>query len=243
MASASRPAALPASPSGTPRTLREALPLFYRHPSPRLLTLATALAVAVRVGLGGFTAWDALPLAALAVLWPLQEWAIHVGILHWRPRRIAGRTLDFEVPRKHRAHHRDPWRHELVFIPVRSFLYSVPLLLGLWWLLTPGPRLMATGVAAHLALALHYEAVHFLVHTRVQPRTRYYRRLWRNHRLHHFKNERYWYGVTRLEADRWLRTDPEPGAVAPSPTARRLHAEAPGGRAGAVPPVGPGPRP
>jgi hypothetical protein len=210
------------APAATPRTLREALPVLLRHGSPRLLLAALAAAVAARIALGGFTAWDLAPAAALLALWPLQEWAIHVYILHWRPRRLAGRLLDFRVPRLHRAHHRDPWNPALVFIPFHSFLYSLPLVAALWWAVTPDLRLAATGVACHLALALHYETIHYLIHTRVVPRTRYYRGLWRSHRLHHFRNEHFWFGVTRVGADRWLGTDPEPGAVPSSPTARTL---------------------
>ena len=77
-------------------------------------------------------------------------------------------------------------------------------------------------MAAHLALSLHYEWVHFLCHTRVPPRTRDYQRLVRNHRRHHFKNEHDWFGVTRLGGDRLLGTGPALGAVPTSPTARSL---------------------
>jgi hypothetical protein len=167
-----------------------------------------------------------VPPALLLALWPLQEWAIHVGILHWRPRRLGPWTLDFRVPKKHRAHHADPFDLELVFIPVHSFVYTLPLLLGLCLVLAPTLPLALTSLASYLALALHYEWIHFLVHTRVWPRTRVYQRLWRNHRLHHFKNEHYWYGVTRLGGDRLLGTGPAPTAVETSPTARRLHGAA-----------------
>ncbi|MDX2168661.1 MAG: fatty acid hydroxylase family protein, partial [Deltaproteobacteria bacterium] len=49
-----------------------------------------------------------------------------------------------------------------------------------------------------------------------------YQRLWRNHRLHHFKNEHYWFGVTMLSGDRLLRTAPAVKDVETSPTARNL---------------------
>jgi len=205
-----------------PATFREALPVFLSHGSPRVLIAALALAAAARLLAGPFTGWDLVPVLALVLLWPLQEWLIHVFVLHWRPRTWHGRRLDFDVPRKHRAHHAEPWRLDLVFIPMGSFLYSIPILVGLWWLVTPGPALALTGISAHLALALHYEWVHFGVHTRIWPRSRVYQRLWRNHRLHHFKNEHYWYGVTMLGGDRLLGSAPEPGAVATSPTARSL---------------------
>lgn len=213
---------VPASPARTPRTLREAWPIFARHASPRLLMLAVAVAVALRLAVGGFSAWDLLPAVAIFALWPIQEWLIHVFVLHYKPVRAFGRTLDFAVPRSHRAHHRDPWNVEILFIPLHSYLYTIPLLVLLWGGATRDVGLALTGIACHLALAVHYEAVHFLVHTRVSPRPRFYQRLWRNHRLHHFKNERFWYGVTRLEADRWLGTAPASDEVPLSPTARTL---------------------
>ena len=64
--------------------------------------------------------------------------------------------------------------------------------------------------------------MHYLVHTRYTPRSARYQRLWRNHRLHHFKNEHYWFGVTMLSADRLLRTAPDPESVERSETARTL---------------------
>lgn len=216
--SSPRPLAAPESP----RTLGEALPIFLRFGSPRLLLAALAISLAVRLALGGFSAWDLAPLAGLLLFWPLEEWLIHVFILHARPIRVLGRVFDFEVPRKHREHHRDPWKLELLFIPMSSFLYSLPLTVLVWFLVTPSAALAWTGISAHLALALHYEWVHFLVHTRVTPRTRRYQRLWKNHRRHHFKNEHYWFGVTMLSGDRLLRTAPAHDAVPTSPTCRAL---------------------
>jgi len=63
--------------------------------------------------------------------------------------------------------------------------------------------------------------VHLLVHTRYRPRTALYRRLWRNHRLHHFKNERLWFGVTMLGGDRLLGTAADPAAVSARASTRR----------------------
>lgn len=218
------PASRLAGPGDVPRTLREAVPVFLRHASPRLLIVAVAVAAAARIAVGRFSPWDLVPLAALVAFWPIQEWLIHVYILHRKPTTWRGRTVDFAVPRKHRAHHRDPWRLDLVFIPFHSFLYSIPIVVALWLALTPTLPLALTGICAHLAGALHYEWVHFLCHTRVVPRLALYRRLVRNHRHHHFKNEHYWFGVTMLAGDRLLGTAPPVDAVPTSPTARDLHA-------------------
>jgi hypothetical protein len=206
----------------SPDTIGRALPIFLAHASPRFLLLAVSVATAVRLQIGAWSAWDLLPVLGLLAFWPIQEWLIHVNILHYRPRRVLGRHLDFRVPRSHREHHLDPWNYRILFIPFHSFVYSVPLLVGIWYLVTPTAPLAWTGITAHFLLALHYEWIHFLVHTRVRPRTRFYKHLWDNHRLHHFKNERYWYGVTRTEGDWIFGTAPEAREVPTSQTCRDL---------------------
>ena len=61
------------------------------------------------------------------------------------------------------------------------------------------------------------------MHTRYRPSSRLYARLARNHRLHHFRNERYWLGVTSNSGDRILRTLPRSKTDVPlSDTARTL---------------------
>ena len=70
-----------------------------------------------------------------------------------------------------------------------------------------------------------YEWTHYLVHTDYKAKHALYRTIWRNHRLHHFKNEHYWYAVTSPGiADRVLGTYPDPQTVPTSPTARNLFA-------------------
>ena len=77
---------------------------------------------------------------------------------------------------------------------------------------------------AHRAyvLILLYEWTHFLIHTSHRPRSRYYRSIWRNHRLHHFKNEHYWHGITNTLSDRVLGTHRDARAVERSRTVRTL---------------------
>jgi sterol desaturase/sphingolipid hydroxylase (fatty acid hydroxylase superfamily) len=79
-----------------------------------------------------------------------------------------------------------------------------------------------TGLSTVYALTLHYEWVHFLVHTRYRPTSWPYDRLWRHHRLHHCKNEHYWFGVSMLGGDRLLRTAPSSSRVPTSATCRTL---------------------
>ena len=77
-------------------------------------------------------------------------------------------------------------------------------------------------MAAALTLLLAYEWTHYLIHTRYVPKSALYRFVWRAHRLHHFKNEHYWFGVTSTVGDHILRTAPEQARVPKSQTARTL---------------------
>ncbi len=206
----------------SPRTLGDAARVFAAHGSPRFLIAANVAALILRIAVGNWTQADLVLCAGIYVLWPVQEWLIHVFLLHFEPIRVGRWTLDFAIPIEHRAHHRDPWNLEILFIPVQGFFVSVPLLLLIFVGVMPTMALASTSLLFYLLMALRYEWVHFLVHTRYRPRTRYFRRLWRNHRLHHCKNEHYWFGVTMLGGDRLLRTSPDPASVPLSDTCRSL---------------------
>jgi len=72
-----------------------------------------------------------------------------------------------------------------------------------------------------------YEWTHYLIHSDYKPRSNWYREVWRNHRLHHYKNEHYWFTVTSAgTADRLFGTYPDPATVSTSPTAKNLHGAA-----------------
>ncbi len=75
--------------------------------------------------------------AALVALFPVIEWVIHVGILHWRPRRLGPVTIDSLLARKHRAHHADPRDLPLVFIPWQALAWLLPAYVAVAWLAMP----------------------------------------------------------------------------------------------------------
>ncbi|PXY22969.1 fatty acid hydroxylase [Prauserella muralis] len=220
---------------------RTALPLsgawreFWRHPSPWLIGATLLTAVVARLLTGEWRLGDALlPLGMLAVF-PFVEWVVHVCVLHWRPRSIAGLRLDPLLARKHREHHADPRDVPLVFIPWQVLLWLLPALLAVAALAFPRLGLGLTFFVTISAIGLGYEWTHYLVHSDYRPRTRLYRAVWRNHRLHHYKNEHYWFTVTTAgTADRVLRTYPDPGSVPTSPTAKNLHQSAGSNAAGSA---------
>jgi hypothetical protein len=207
-------------------SLGDAIRGFVRHPSPWLIGVVLVCSATARFAVGDWRLSDLLtPLVMLAVF-PFFEWAVHVCVLHWRPRRLGPVTIDPLLSRKHRAHHVDPRDVPLVFIPWQVHLWLLPVVAGIGLLAFPRTALGLTFTTVTGLLGLGYEWTHYLIHSDYKPRSRAYRAVWRNHRLHHYKNEHYWFTVTTTgTADRVLGTYPEARKVTTSPTARALHGE------------------
>lgn len=214
-------------------TLGDCWRSFIRKPSPPLLGLAILAALGLRLALGHFDWRDAVTAAGVLLATPPVEWAIHVYLLHARPLRIAGRRYDLLAAREHRAHHLAPGELDGVLIPAYAVLLFVPMIAATVWLLSfpihlvlGGERLAhaATGLLVSYVILGSYEWCHFLIHTPYRPRGRYYKSIWRGHRLHHYKNEHYWFGVTSTVGDHLLGTAPDQSKVAKSATARTLGA-------------------
>ncbi|MGH8676540.1 MAG: sterol desaturase family protein [Burkholderiales bacterium] len=209
-------------PDTLPRDAASALRVFWAHPSS-LLILSFVLPLAVaRLWLGDFNWRDAAVALAILAYFPFNEWLIHVFMLHYKPRKIFGRTVDFYLPVTHRRHHADPWNLKWVFIPRHVHAWTLPAIALILWALWPWKELALSGLTVYLLLGLHYEWVHFLAHIPWCPDNAYYQRRVREHRYHHFRNENYWWGVSMGLGDRVLRTAPEVENVGRSGTTSTL---------------------
>ncbi len=206
-------------------TLQDAGREFWKYHSPWIIGVTLVAAVTARIAVGDWQATDALVPVVMLGLFPFLEWAIHVFILHWRPKRIGRLTIDPLLARDHRRHHIDPRNVRLIFIPWKALLWAPPLTIAVALLAFPRLGLGLTFLVLISALGLVYEWCHYLIHSDYKPKTLVYRAIWRNHRQHHFKNEHYWFTVTSSgTADRVLGTYPDLSAVETSPTAKNLHA-------------------
>lgn len=206
-------------------TLAQAFVIFARRRSPRLLSVSLLVLSVARIIVGEIGLWDLLLLSAVAALQPFTEWVIHVVILHWRPRKLGPITLDSYLSWSHREHHKKPHDERWWFIPLRSALagYAAIAVIGAWVMPTTG--LWLTLMLSTTVFGFIYEWSHYLCHAAYRPRSRWYKRIVRHHRWHHFKNEHYWMGVSRHFGDRVLGTDPHVKDVETSPTCRDLLAQ------------------
>jgi hypothetical protein len=211
-----------AAPRDTPADARAAVRVFFQHWSPRLLVSAAIGWTAVRLVAGQWSVADLLVACCIVAFWPVQEWLIHVLVLHFKPRRVLGLRVDLANAYKHRAHHRDPWRVDLVFVPWFTVLPGLFVLPALAFGLLPTTQLSLTALMVYFVMSAHYEWVHYICHIRWCPPLDHYRVLVDSHRCHHFKSEKHWLGVSLLMGDRLLGTAPDPKSVEKSDTVRTL---------------------
>lgn len=209
-------------PADSPRTAGQAIRVFLAHPSPLIIVAALIGLGLLRMQEGGLGWLDAVIALGVFALFPVNEWMIHVFILHYRPCRIFGVTVDFYLPKTHRRHHADPWNLDWVFVPrhVHALVLGAVALAyfvaGTW-----RPELL-TFSFVYLLLGLHYEWVHYLTHITWSPPVAYYVQRVLEHRWHHFRNENYWWGVSMGMGDRLFGTAPDAKGVSRSGTNRDL---------------------
>jgi len=214
------------------KTLSGARREFLRKESPWVIGAGILALAVIRIVVGDVTWRDAVAVALMLAIYPFGEWAIHVYLLHAKPVRIRGRKFETVAARAHRAHHQDPTDLDMVLLywwqAAFLLLLAVPFTVAVGALVTTpiaGPVPLGALVSAGLAgycMVFVYEWTHFLIHTSHRPRSTAYKAIWRNHRLHHFKNEHFWHGITNNLSDRVLGTNPEAREVSKSRTARTL---------------------
>ncbi|MEM8619900.1 MAG: sterol desaturase family protein [Actinomycetota bacterium] len=218
------------------RTKREIAAAFFASGSPRVITIAISAVLVARLLVGSWSWADLAVLGITVVAAGIVEWVLHIGLLHASDEAWTTRTLGTGVG--HKKHHLDPPDMQWLLLgPIDAAVFVVLIGIGTaaWtipavaianavfgWSFGVVATLVSGLVCAYVAFA-HYEWTHLLVHTRYRPKTRYYARLARNHRLHHFRNEGYWLGITSNLGDRVMRTYPADKSEVPlSDTSRTL---------------------
>jgi len=209
------------------RSLRQAANVFGCRASPRLFVGAATATMMARGTLGRWGRRDVVTVSAVLAGRPFAEWLIHRHVLHAPPVTVRGHAVDLGAA--HRRHHREPADVDFVLVAPRYARYYIvgwAATAGVLALALPGRRgrlrSMLSGLSAAYASLVAYEWTHLLIHTSCRPRHRWLRQRRAQHRRHHFRNEHYWFGVTTSLGDRVLHTQPPPGSVAVSRTARTL---------------------
>ncbi|MGJ8686023.1 MAG: sterol desaturase family protein [Spongiibacteraceae bacterium] len=206
-----------------PVTAAETIHDFFFHSSPIILASVTLIFLLARVYMGNWQWLDLLAPVIIFAVWPFFEWVLHVFLLHFKPRQVFGRTIDIGLARKHRAHHADPTDLSDMMISFAVFPFAVPLISGLFLYFMPTTELALSALTMFFALALNYEWSHYLGHVNWCPPIEYYRRRVRLHRLHHYRSEQMWWGVSMGMGDVVLGTAPDVKSVERSSTVNNVH--------------------
>ena len=204
--------------------IRDAFKVYVTYPSARFLAAMLAISVVARLVVGQWSWCDLVAVVVMIAAQPFVDWIIHTFALHFRPRAVRGRTVDLHLAKKHRLHHRDPKRIDAVFIPMRPLLIGLPIYLAIVLIIFPLP-IALTIVVTQFVIGNVYEWTHFYVHSGCKPKNRYAAYIERAHRLHHYRNENYWMGVTNHLGDHVLGTFPDKDEVPVSLTAKTLGIE------------------
>ena len=188
-----------------------------------MLAAYTAGAIWLTVAKWG-SPWLLLGGIALGFVWWIaNEYLFHRFLLHLpQPRAPWMRKMHARV---HWQHHQTPNKPEWLFVPLWGSVTMVGMAAGVGYLVG-GWSLMGPTLIGYCVTLMHYEATHLAAHVPYKPRTRFGRFMKRYHLLHHFKNERYWFGVTNPIMDHFFGTWPERDEVPKSETARTLGVEA-----------------
>jgi hypothetical protein len=197
-------------------TLPAAARRFLTHPRPPVMLATVAALAAVRAARGRPGRRDARVAGLCLLAQPFVEHAVHRWMLHAEPTNRLGRAAYGYAGWGHLQHHADPTNLDTMFLLPSDVLGggAVAAVVAL-----AGPPAAATGALCVGLGTLAYDWSHFLIHSAYRPRTRFFQVVKRNHRLHHYRNERYWLGVTSPVADLLLRTSPARDEVPVSPRA------------------------
>lgn len=183
------------------RTLGDVFRAYVTHRSPQVMAVGVAIALALRLAVGQF-GWADVAVAAVTLgLTGTVEWVIHLFLLH--APEDSFRMTKLGTGQGHREHHLDPpnigwlmlcWHDVIVFLAMLAvWNLSWPIALAVVMGAPILPTYLSALLGAYVMLA-HYEWTHLMVHTRYRPRIGYYRRLKKNHTLHHYRNEHHWLG-------------------------------------------------
>lgn len=212
-------------------TLGACLREFLRHFSGWAVSVALITTIVARVIVGEWSYYDLIAPFVVLAIQPFVEWFIHTYLLHLKPFTVRGRRYDLYTAKAHRRHHKAPGELDRVLLHPQEIIASIVLIALTAFVAVAIPvkifggeilPLWLTALIFSYAGLLRYEWSHFLIHTPYKPKTRFFRSIWRSHRLHHFKHEGYWMGVSSNFGDRVLGTFPDQATVKKSPTARTL---------------------
>ncbi|MFM8806454.1 MAG: sterol desaturase family protein [Sphingomonadales bacterium] len=122
--------------------------------------------------------------------WTFFEYIAHRFIFHWVPKTPLATKIVYTM---HGNHHHYPRDRQRLFMPPLPSILFATVLYGTFFLLM-GPHALLFFPGFLLGYLL-YASMHYAIHA-WNPPFKWMKPLWRNHHLHHYKNEHHGFGVS-----------------------------------------------
>jgi sterol desaturase/sphingolipid hydroxylase (fatty acid hydroxylase superfamily) len=132
--------------------------------------------------------------------WTLFEYLAHRFLFHMTPRSKTGQKIAYIL---HGNHHHYPRDRQRLFMPPIPSLILSSTIFGTFYLLM-GPQAFMFFPGFLLGYLL-YGSTHYAIHA-WNPPFKFMKPLWRNHHLHHYKDEHLGFGVSTTIWDRVFGT-------------------------------------
>ncbi len=132
--------------------------------------------------------------------WSFAEYLLHRFVFHWMAESELGEKIIYVM---HGNHHHYPRDRERLFMPPLPSLILATFVFGLCYLVL---RQYTFAFFPGFMLGyLLYASMHYAIHA-WNPPFKWMKPLWRNHHLHHYKNEEKGFGVSSTLWDRIFGT-------------------------------------
>jgi sterol desaturase/sphingolipid hydroxylase (fatty acid hydroxylase superfamily) len=122
--------------------------------------------------------------------WSFFEYIAHRYIFHWISEKKSVQKFAYTLHGNHHEYPRD--RQRLFMPPIPSLLFSA-VLIGIFYLVMR--EYMFAFYPGFILGYLLYASMHYAIHAWAPP-FKWMKPLWRNHHLHHYKNEEKGFGVS-----------------------------------------------
>ncbi|MBS1916396.1 MAG: sterol desaturase family protein [Bacteroidetes bacterium] len=132
--------------------------------------------------------------------WTFFEYIMHRFVFHWVAESGRARKVVYVM---HGNHHEYPRDRERLFMPPVPSIILASIIFSLQYLVLREYSFMF--FPGFLLGYLMYGSMHYAIHA-WNPPFKWMKPLWRNHHLHHYKNEHQGYGVSTTIWDRVFGT-------------------------------------
>ncbi|MBO9129355.1 sterol desaturase family protein [Bacillus sp. 165] len=154
------------------------------------------------------------------IVFIFSEYITHRFLFHLKPPK---NTFFLKMlKRLHYDHHAYPNELHLLFLPLWYSLPNFMILAAIFFSITKSFIGSTAFGAGLITMLLIYEWKHYIAHTSIKPRTALGKWFKKLHILHHYKNEKYWFGVSNPFVDVLFGTLKNEKDVKTSQTAKNL---------------------